>query len=50
MSGVSKRRGWGRTEGCGWGFEDLRRIYIRLNGKFTVCGGGGGVDSVQFSV
>ena len=50
MSGVSKRRRWVRIAGCGWGFEDLWRKDIRLNGKFSVCGGGRGVDSVQFSV
>ena len=32
MSGVSKRQKWCRTAGCGWGFEDLRRRDIRLNG------------------
>ena len=49
MSGVSKRP---RTAGCGWGFEDLCRMDIRLNGKFSVwlCGGGRAVDSVQFLV
>ena len=36
MCGVSKRRMWGRIAGCGWGFEDLSRIDIRLNGKFLV--------------
>ena len=25
-------------------------MYIHLSGKFSVCGGGRGVDSVQFSV
>ena len=40
MSGVSNRRG-----GAG-----LCRMEIRLNGKYSVCGGGRGVDSVQFSV
>ena len=50
MSGVSKRRRWGRTAGCGWGVEDLCRMDIRLNAKCSVCGGGRGVDSVQFSV
>ena len=49
MSGVSKLRRWGRTAGCSWGFEDLCRMEIRLNEKFSVCGGGRGVDSVQFS-
>ena len=48
MSGVSSHRRWGRTAGCGWGFEDP--CHIRLSGKFSVCGGGRGVDSVQFSV
>ena len=28
----------------------LCRMDIRLNGKFSVCGGGRGVDSIQFSV
>ena len=46
MSGVSKRRRWGRFSGCGWGFEDLCCIDICLNGKFSVCGGGRGVGSV----
>ena len=50
MSGVSSHRRWGRIAGCGWGFEDPCRMDIRLSGKFTVCGGGRGVDSVQFSV
>ena len=40
MSGVSKRPRWGRTAGCGWGVEDLCRMDICLNGKFSVCGGG----------
>ena len=34
MSGTSKCWRWGRTAGCGWGFEDLYRMDIRLNGKF----------------
>ena len=50
MSGISKRQRWGRTAGCGWRFEDLCRIDVCLNGKFSVCGGGRGVDSDQFSV
>ena len=50
MSGVSKRRTRGRTAGYGWEFEDLCRMDIRLNGKFSVCGDGRGVESVQFSV
>ena len=50
MSGVSSHRRWGRIAGCGWGFEDPCRMDIRLSGKFSVCGGGRGVDSVQFSV
>ena len=33
--------------GCGWGFKDLCLMDIHLNGKFSVCGGGRGVDSVQ---
>ena len=41
---------WGRIAGCGWGFEDLCRMDIRLSGKFSVYGGGRGVDRVQFSV
>ena len=32
----------------GVGGEDLRRMDIRLNGKFSVCGDERGVDSVQF--
>ena len=50
MSGVSSHQRWGRIAGCGWGFEDPCRMDICLNGKFSVCGGGRGVDSVQFSV
>ena len=50
MSGVSSHRRWGRIAGCGWGFEDPCRMDIHLSGKFSVCGGGRGVDSVQFSV
>ena len=50
MSGVSSHRRWGRTAGCGWGFENPCCMDIRLSGKFSVCGGGRGVDSVQFSV
>ena len=50
MSGVSKHQRWGWTAGCGWGFEHLCCIDIRLNGKSSVCGGGRGVDSIQFSV
>ena len=47
MSGVSKSQRWGKTAGCGRGFGDMD---IHLNGKFSVCGDGRGVDSVQFSV
>ena len=49
MCGVSKPRRWGMTAGCGWGFEDLSRMNIRLNGKYSIYGDGRGVDSVQFS-
>ena len=49
MSGISSHRRWGRIAGCGWGFEDPCRMDIHLSGKFSVCGGGRGVDSVQFS-
>ena len=34
MSGVSKRRRWGRTAGCGCGAEDLCGADIRLNGNY----------------
>ena len=44
MSGVSSHRRWGRIAGCGWGVKDLCRMDIRLSGKFSVCGGGRGVD------
>ena len=37
-------------EGCGWGFECLCRMDIHLNGTFSVCWGGRGVDNVRFSV
>ena len=37
MSGVSKRRRWSRTAGCGLGFENPCRMDIGLNGK-------GGID------
>ena len=46
MAGVSKRQRLGRTAGSGWEIEDLCRMDIRLNGKFSVCGGGRGVDSI----
>ena len=36
MSGILKRRRWGRTVECGWGFEDLCRMDIRLNGKYEM--------------
>ena len=39
-----------RTVGCGWGFEDLCHKGIHLNGRFSVCGGERGADSVPFSV
>ena len=48
MSGVSSHRRWGRIAGCGWGFEDPCRMDIGLSGKCSVCGGGRGVDSVQW--
>ena len=50
MSSVSSHRRWGRIAGCGWGFQDPCCMDILLSGKFSVCGGGRGVDSVQFSV
>ena len=50
MSGVSKRQRWGRIAGFGWEFKDLCSMDIRLQGKFSACGGGRRVDSVQFSV
>ena len=50
MSGVSGRRRWGRTAGCGCGLRTCASWTFHLNGKFPVCGGGRGVDSVQFSV
>ena len=50
MSGISSHRRWGRIAGCGWGFEDPCGMDICLSGKFSVCGGGRRVDSVQFSV
>ena len=43
MSSFSNHRRWGRTAGRGWGFEDPSRMDIRLNEKFSVCGGGEGL-------